>query len=233
MSNFLHKSPLRISLSDKMPRRFTYENEQSTEEEVYEDEYPADGYQEDDGYSSEERDNYDAEYGGWPQPVVARPHIPSLVKMYAPPIQKPEPLSAEILAAYEEYKKKSSELNTVHAANSAAAKKVAAELAALEEEAKGINKWSSRGTREAQKKRLETDLAAAEKKKEASKAAMDAHKADGAYLRDIISNHEKDEEIWEELEKEKRVIARMTREAMEAVERDMAEWRASRAVAAK
>lgn len=169
----------------------------------------------------------------WPQPIVARPTVSSLVKLYAPRMQKPEPLSAETLAAYDEYKKKSADLNTAHSANCAAAKKIVDELATLEESDKGVNKWAARGARDAQKKRLETDLAAAEAKKEASKAAIEAHKAAGEDLRELISSTQKAEEDWEEMEKGKSEIARLAREAMEAVEQDMEEWRAAHAVAVK
>jgi hypothetical protein len=231
MSSYIFtKSPLESTATDKMPRRFTYQNEMPYEEETHEDDWS--DYQEDSGYSSD-----DGRYGDyceperrWPQPIVARPHIPSLVKMYAPPLQKPEPLSEETLAEDAAYKAKASELNTAHSANCAAAKKISAELAALEEKSKTAFKWSSQRTGgDAQKKRLETDLAAAEKKKEASKAAIDEHKKASEPLRLYIAEHERLMKLWDDLEKEKRIIARMTREAHEAIERDMAEWRAARA----
>lgn len=225
------KSPLE-STKAKMPRRFTYENEMP-DDETYEDDWS--DYQEDAGYSSDDAraGDYCEPERRWPQPIVARPHIASLAKLYAPPIKKPEPLSEEMLAEHEEYKKKASELNTAHSANCAAAKKISTELAALEEKAKAAFKWSSARTGgDAQKKRLETDLAAAEAKKEASKAAIEQHKASGEWLRELITENERVMKLWDELEAEKRVIARMTREANEAIERDMEEWRASRAAQA-
>lgn len=205
-----------------MPQRFTYEDEVEFEE-VYEEDDPWE-YDQEDNYSSE--DLYDQEYEeSWPQPIVYRPPIKTILKHSAPPIPQPEPLSEDILADYEAYKKKSSELNTIHSANCAALKKLTTELATLEESSQGVNKWSQRQAKDAQKKRLEDDIAAAEAKKEESKAAVEKHKAYGSNLRDIINTYENAKKLWDEMEADKKEIARLTKEAQVAVEKHMAEWR--------
>jgi hypothetical protein len=185
--------------------------------------------------SDDIRDNYEAEYGveRWPQPIVARPNISSLANTNLPPIQKPAPLTNENLEAYEEYKKKSADLNTIYTAKCVAVKKIVTELAALEESTKNINKWSARGSRDAQKKRLESDLALAEKKKDESKVGIETHKATGEYLRIIINYQQRSMEIWEEIETNKREIEKLTQEALILIEKDMEECRAERAIGAK
>lgn len=200
--------------NQKMPQRFTYENEQMVEEEVYEDEYE-DVWDDDNSVSSYDElvDRDDDEVEPWPQPIIVRPPISSLVKMYAPPLKKPESLSSETVETFEAYKKKTSELNTLHSANCAAVKKIAAELSALEESGKGINKWSSRSMRDMQKKRLENDLIAAEKKKEESKAVCEKHKSSGEDLRNLMSFHQKITDIWEKQEASNRKIEHMLRDA--------------------
>lgn len=209
------------SAINKMPNNYNME----FEEEIHDDSEVSDDL----------RDNYEAEYGveRWPQPIVARPNISSLANTNLPPIQKPAPLTNENLEAYEEYKKKSVDLNTIYTAKCVAAKKIISELAALEESTKNINKWSARGSRDAQKKRLESDLALAEKKKDESKVAIETHKATGEYLRIIINYQQRSMEIWEEIETNKREIEKLTQEALILIEKDMEECRAERAIGAK
>lgn len=213
------------SAIDKMSSPFNYNME--FEEEIYEENCS--------DVSDDPRDNYESEYGveRWPRPNVARPNISSLVKMNLPPTQKPQPLTAENLEAYEKYKKNLEDLNTVYAAKCISVKKILGELAALEETAKSINKWSARSSRDAQKNRLESDLALAEKKKDESKVAIETHKASGEYLRMVINSQQRAIEIWEEIEANKREIDKMTLEAFALIDKDIEECRAARAISAK
>lgn len=216
-----------------MPQRYEYDirtpAEAEEDYEVYEEEMYDEPEVEDSGYTSEELcDDYEEEL--WPQPIVPRPHITSLMNIYAHPTQKPEPISEEVVAEYEEYKKRSSELNAVHSANCVAVKKISSDIAAMEEKNKAAFKWSNqRGAGETQKKQLETDLAAAEEKKAASKAVIENHKTSGRSLVQFISHHARIMEMWEEMDAEKREIARMMQQANEAIERDMATWRMTQA----
>jgi len=213
------------SATDKMSNPFNYTME--FEDEVCEDIYIDD--------FDDTRDNYEAEYGveRWPQPIIVRPNISSLAKMHSRPIEKPQPLTNENLEAYEEYKKKSTDLNTIYTAKCAAAKKIMSELAALEESTKNINKWSARSSRDAQKNRLESDLALAEKKKDESKVAIETHKTSGEYLRTLINYQHRSMEIWEEIEANKREIDKLMQEAFVLIEQDMEECRAARAISTK
>ena len=208
------------SAINKMTSPFNYNME--FEEEIHEDNSS--------DVSDDLRDNYEAEYGveRWPQPIVVRPNIASLAKMHSRPSEKPAPLTNENLEAYEEYKKKSTDLNTIYTAKCAAAKKIMSELAALEESTKNINKWSARSSRDAQKNRLESDLALAEKKKDESKVAIETHKASGEYLRTLINYQHRSMEIWEEIEANKREIDKLMQEAVVLIEQDMEECRAAR-----
>ena len=207
------------------------------EEEIYEENCdvsdPSDNYEGEYGVSDDFRDNYEAEYGveNWPRPNIVRPNISSLLKMNLPPTQKPKPLTTENLEAYEEYKKKLEDLNTIYTAKCAASKKILSELVAAEESTKSINKWSARGARDAQKNRLESDLALAEKKKDESKVAIETHKASGEYLRMIISSQQRSIEIWEEIETNKREIDKMALEAFALIDKDIEDCRAARAIA--
>jgi hypothetical protein len=153
--------------------------------------------------------------------------------MHSRPIEKPQPLTNENLEAYEEYKKKSTDLNTIYTAKCAAAKKIMSELAALEESTKNINKWSARSSRDAQKNRLESDLALAEKKKDESKVAIETHKTSGEYLRTLINYQHRSMEIWEEIEANKREIDKLMQDAFVLIEQDMEECRAARAISTK
>jgi hypothetical protein len=213
------------SATDKMSNPFNYTME--FEDEVCEDIYIDD--------FDDTRDNYEAEYGveHWPQPIIVRPNISSLAKMHSRPIEKPQPLTNENLEAYEEYKKKSTDLNTIYTAKCAAAKKIMSELAALEESTKNINKWSARSSRDAQKNRLESDLALAEKKKDESKVAIETHKTSGEYLRTLINYQHRSMEIWEEIEANKREIDKLMQDAFVLIEQDMEECRAARAISTK
>jgi len=103
----------------------------------------------------------------WPQHIVVRPSVRSLVKAWAPNIREPLALDPSITKKYEEG------LEALKAAEEGVTKaterlvKLVAEKSALDGKSTGINRWSNKGGTLAQQERLlkEIEICQAEKEK--------------------------------------------------------------------
>jgi hypothetical protein len=126
----------------------------------------------------------------WPQPIVARPSVQSLVKLYAPRPLLPEAVDPAIVKKYEENLLALKESAASLADASEKVSKLAGEKAGLEAKGAGVNRWSNKNSTLAQQHRIQKDIEGYEATKAKAQLLHDALVDAGKALYAVIRQYE-------------------------------------------
>ena len=126
----------------------------------------------------------------WPQPIVSRPSVRSLVKGHLAHVPPPIAPDAEVLKKYEEVAKSVAESQAALDLISKDMDTLSAQKTAADAKATGMNRWNNKDMNLAQQQRLQKDIDAVDgRKKEAYKlhnALVDSRNS----LRQVIDQYE-------------------------------------------
>jgi len=126
----------------------------------------------------------------WPQHIVVRPSVRSLVKAGSPSVREPVALDPSITKKYEEG------IDALRSAEEGVTKaterlvKLVEEKAAVDGKASGINRWSNKGGTLAQQERLLKEIEICQAEKEKAHALHNALIDCGKPYKDAIDIHE-------------------------------------------
>ncbi len=135
----------------------------------------------------------------WPQAQVRRPPIASLIQFSALPMKKPEPLPPSFLAFANENKKECEAAAKDLSKAESVLSNLNEELAKLQEQSKGVNKWSmNRAKSEAQLKKIQADLLVAMEAKKVASTQYDTLTKKGYNVKQLVSCQKEMEANWKE-----------------------------------
>ena len=126
----------------------------------------------------------------WPQPIIARPSVESLVKLYAPRPVLPEVVDPAIVKKYEENLLALKESAASLEAASEKVSKLVGEKTSLEAKSAGVNRWSNKNSTLAQQHRIQKDIEGYEATKAKAQLLHDSIVDAGKALHAVIRQYE-------------------------------------------
>lgn len=139
----------------------------------------------------------------WPQDKqrYSKPPTQSLIKMYMPPVQKPEPISQMHLDSYQQFMESVEKQTDVLEKKEEKRDRLARDLEKVEEELKEMHRWKDATSKKQLQRKLIEQIEEAEKDIKDAKKTLDAVIESGETLETLFFLHKKKQELYEENQK--------------------------------